>query len=84
LRPNDDRAYFLRAQTQMAQQRDVPGAVASARRALELAPVAANHYLLGTTLYHAKDYESARVELRQALTMEPDNVEYRRALSEIP
>ncbi len=84
LLPNDDYAYRLRAQTQMAQARDLPGAVASAQRALELSPVAANHYLLGTAFYHARNYQAAKAALRQAIAIEPDNAEFSRALAAIP
>ncbi len=84
LQPNDDYAYRLQAQTQIAQARNLPGAVASAQRAVEISPVAGNLYLLGTAYYHVRDYSSAKESLQKAIALEPDNTEFRRALAEIP
>ncbi len=83
LAPTSDRAYALLAQTQMPEGRDQRAAVESAHRAVDLAPTAGNHYILATAYYNAGDIESTKSELKIAVSMAPDESEYRDALRRI-
>jgi tetratricopeptide (TPR) repeat protein len=81
--PNSDRAYALLAQTQMPANRNPKAAVASARRAVEIAPNAGNHYILATAFYNSGDIASTKAELNIAITLAPGNAEYIDALRRI-
>ncbi len=83
LTPENAQAYVLLSQTQMPANRDPQAAVASARRAVELSATAGNHYVLATALYHGGDLQAAEAELNKAIALEPDNTEFRSALSAI-
>lgn len=83
LEPDDDWAYAMLAQSQMPSTRAPRAAVENARKAVERAPTASNHYILGTAYYHNKDFSRARDALRSAIELEPENAEYRRALEHV-
>ena len=84
LAPNRAEGYALLSQVQMTKPKDVGLAIESAKRALSLSPLASNHYILATAMYHAKDLAGARKELVEAIRMEPGNQEFRDALARLP
>jgi len=84
LAPNRAEGYSLLSQIQMTKPNDAGLAVESAKRALSLSPVASNHYILATAMYHAKDLLGARRELTEAIRLEPSNQEFREALAQLP
>ena len=84
LSPNQSEGYSLLSQIQMTKPNEAQLAVESAKRALKLSPLASNHYILATAMYHAKDMAGARRELNEAVKMEPGNSEFRDALARLP
>jgi len=84
LSPNHSEPYSLLSQIQMTKPNEVLLAVESAKRALSLLPLASNHYILATAMYHAKDMAGARKELMEAIRLEPGNVEFRDAFARLP
>lgn len=83
INPKNAKAYGLLAQTQMPANRDPLAAVASARKAVELDSSAANHYILGTALYHTSQRGEALLEFRKAVELEPSSAEFRAALQQL-
>ncbi len=84
LDPKRSDGYALLSQIQMTRTKDRPLAVETARQAVALEPIASNHFILGTAMYHAEDLLGARKELSEALRLEPNNQEFRDALSRLP
>ncbi len=84
LDPKQSDSYALLAQIQMTRTKDKPLAVETAKRAVELAPIASNHFILATALYHIEDLAGARKELTEALRLEPNNQEFRDAFARLP
>ncbi len=83
LQPNNPAAYRMLANALMYEGRDLPGAIASASRLLELSPTSQSHYLLGTAYYHAGQKEEAITELQTALRLSPSDAAIRTALDNI-
>ena len=83
LEPDNADHYALLAQVQMSPDRDPAEAVRFARRAVELNPTGGHLYILATARWHAGDVEAAREALRQAIRLEPANLEYRQAYAQL-
>ncbi len=77
-------AYSMLSQIQMTRPKDRQLAVETARQAVSLSPMASNHYILATAMYHAEDLAGAKKELTEAIRLEPNNQEFRQALTRLP
>lgn len=83
LAPQQSDSYALLAQIQMTRTKDRPLAVETAKRAVGLAPIASNHFILATALYHTENLAEAKKELTEALRLEPNNQEFREAFARL-
>lgn len=77
LAPDDSHAYRLLAQMHLEPGGDLSQALKLARRAVELQPIAPNHFVLGAVCVKAGDRPAAQAALKKAIALDPDNPKYR-------
>jgi Flp pilus assembly protein TadD len=77
----DATIYSQLAEIQLVDCRNVPKAIRLAKLAVELQPTAKNYHVLATANWHAGDNLAASTALREAIRLEPENVEYRDTLA---
>jgi len=83
LKPNDAIGYCLLSQVEMPKGRNPSVGLKYAQKAVELAPLSSNYYVLATAYYHNGDPGQARKYLQQALSLDPYNEEAIHALSNL-
>ncbi|UCD50117.1 MAG: tetratricopeptide repeat protein [Phycisphaerales bacterium] len=79
LAPRESVGYRELARLYLASDAKLNEAKRLAQKAVELAPAAANYYVLGLVCQRSGDRDSALAALRQAIQLDPGNAEYRRA-----
>jgi tetratricopeptide (TPR) repeat protein len=71
--------YAAMAEIEMLPDRDHAEAVALAEKAVELAPTAANHFVLAAACWNVGDGPKARSAIEQAVRLDPEDPRYREA-----
>ncbi|GAB5406005.1 MAG: hypothetical protein Aurels2KO_42360 [Aureliella sp.] len=83
LEPDRPAAHRMLANARMYDGRNLPGAIQSASKLLELSPTSQSHYLLGTAYFHAGEKDKAIAQLQSALRLSPRDAAIRAALENI-
>lgn len=83
LAPDQAEAYAALAEIQLLPGRDAREAILLAGKAVELAPSARHHYVLGLARWGGGEMLQARASLEAALRLAPDEVEYRAAYARL-
>ena len=78
--PQQGGGYAALARLYLKSNQNLPKAKELAAKAVELEPLAENHFLLGAICQRMGDLVSARAAAEQAVALQPDNQEYRQAL----
>lgn len=81
--PTRPEGFVALAQFYLSQDRAPAKAKEAASRAVELSPIAAHYYLLGTACRRSGDLQEARRALEQAARLDPGKAEYRQALAAV-
>jgi len=83
IKPNDAIGHCLLSQVEMPKGRNPGAGLKHAQKAVELAPLSSNYYVLATAHYHNGDPGQTRKYLQQALSLDPYNEEAIHALSNL-
>jgi len=83
IKPDDSVGYCLLSQVEMPKGRNPSVGLTHAKKAVELAPLSSNFYVLATAFYHNGDPGQARKYLQQSLSLDPYNEEAILALSNL-
>jgi len=79
LAPRHDQGYIALAQLYLQADRKLPEARLMAQKAVELAPVAANYFLLAQAHARGGDRQQALAAIGRAIELDPGNSAYREA-----
>jgi tetratricopeptide (TPR) repeat protein len=83
LAPELAEPYAALAEIQLLKGRNVQEAIRLAEKAAALAPVARHYYLLANAHWSARQWDSARTALEEAIRLAPDEREYRQAYTRL-
>jgi len=83
LAPARPEGYRALAQFYLRANRNLPEAKTAALKLVEVAPVAANYFLLGDARERPGDRPGAVAAVARAVELDPENAEYRRVLKMI-
>ncbi len=77
LAPKHPAAHRALAQVYLQTRRNLPEALALAKKAVELDPEASSYFVLAVACENNNDHAAALAAIRQAITLDPNNAKYR-------